>query len=96
MAKRRRKIKAALAAVLVFGIITIRYRNNLKPAQKESQEVLFTVQPGDTLRSVGSRLEEEGIIISSAGAKSYVTVDENKIRKIALFKINVAEVLKNG
>ena len=42
MAKRRRKIKAgriillaALAAVLVFGIITIRYRNNLKPAQKE-------------------------------------------------------------
>ena len=74
MAKRRRKIKAgriillaALAAVLVFGIITIRYRNNLKPAQKESQEVLFTVQPGDTLRSVGSRLEEEGII-RDAGA----------------------------
>ena len=74
MAKRRRKIKAGriillavLAAVLVFGIITIRYRNNLKPAQKESQEVLFTVQPGDTLRSVGSRLEEEGII-RDAGA----------------------------
>ena len=75
MAKRRkRKVRAGriillavLAAVLAFGVITVQYRRNLRPAQSVSQEVLFTVQPGDTLRSVGNRLEEEGII-RDAGA----------------------------
>ena len=67
-----------IAAGLLFAVLTVRSKMNLRPVQSESEEVIVTVNPGDTLRSLGERLEADGVIRDAGsfyryGKKNHLT-----------------------
>ncbi len=63
------------------GCVAKTINNGDEMPSRRVLSALLGINP-NTVQKAFRLLEEEGIIISSAGAKSYVTVDENKIRKI--------------
>ncbi len=67
--RRKRKVRTGrivlivlVLCLLAFGVFRAADSRNLRPVQTTSEEVIFTVNQGDTLRSVSRRLEDEGII----------------------------------
>lgn len=67
--RKRRRIRIGriffllfLIGLLCVGLIYLKYQNAQKPVQKESEEVVFTVNYGDSLKAVTSQLEKENLI----------------------------------
>ncbi len=78
-------ILLALIGAGGFGVYS--YQNNLKPASNESSVVAFSVVEGDSVNSVLTRLEDEGIIKSAFFTKVYA-----KIKGIDNIQINEYEL----
>jgi len=84
--KRRRKKKRGLpwgliivlslicALTGVLGMAAWHYNDSQKPLQSESEKVKFVVAEGDNMRSVTSRLDEEGVIKDGKMAYYYARI----------------------
>ena len=48
--------------VIIFGISFMYYQNNLKAVSSNSNEIVFTIEQGDTVNNIVDRLEKENII----------------------------------
>ena len=76
--RKRRKLRIGRIFLLLFFIAAVfslisffSYQSNIKPIQENSEEVLFTVNPGSSIRSVINDLADQGIIKSAGSAKSW-------------------------
>ena len=75
--KRRLRIGRLLLLLLIpillaAGIGFLSYKNSLKPVQKESEPVSFSVESGMSARQVADQLKEQGIIRNSDFAYYFV------------------------
>ena len=66
---KKRKLKignllvlVAFLLVIIFGISFMYYQNNLKAVSSNSNEIVFTIEQGDTVNNIVDRLEKENII----------------------------------
>ena len=78
---RAKKILIAVLAVLVIVIGAAGgaygyYVSNLLPAEKESEEVTFSIESGDSVENVLTNLEEAGLIRNSFVGKIYVKLSK--------------------
>ncbi|MDO5122783.1 MAG: endolytic transglycosylase MltG, partial [Erysipelotrichaceae bacterium] len=60
----------------VSGILLHNYKKALKPAQELGENVLFTVNAGDSARTVASNLEKAGLINDAGYSYLYVRMNE--------------------
>ena len=97
MAKKRRRRKVKLSNILflflfVFGVFyfvnDFMYKQNLKPVSENSQEVIFTVPDGSTIRSVCNSLDEQGIVKNGNSAYKYARLHNLADVKAGNFLIN--------
>lgn len=97
--KRIYLVLAGAVIVLLIACITIvlLYQNALRPVSSKSKEVQFEIKEAETMDSVLTRLEEEGIIKSAAFAKWYVKFHDAGHIKAGTFVLDTswdtAEVL---
>lgn len=79
--KRTLKVGRILVLLLVVllavcGILFHNYKKALKPAQELGENVLFTVNAGDSARTVASNLEKAGLINDAGYSYLYVRMNE--------------------
>lgn len=99
MAKRTRRKKRKLnrgrllllfviVGLLIYGFLTIRYNNNIKPVQTESEVVLFTVNQGQSTKEIVTNLENEGIIRDANSAYSFAKKNKYNDIKAGDFELD--------
>ena len=72
-----------------MGFQYLKYSNAQKPIQKESEEIAFTVNTGESMRTVTNHLEEQGIIRDAQMAyyfAKFSNLDEVKAGEFVLNK----------
>ncbi len=97
--KKKKKLKPwlkVLIMILTFLIIIIvlmfaLYDYMLQPVSTKSEKVEFTIEEGDSVYGVGSKLESEGLIRSYFAYKIYV-----KLNKVTGYKAGIYEIDKKS
>lgn len=76
------------------GIVSENIKNNDEMPSRRMVSTMLGVNP-NTVQKAYKILEDEGLIASSVGAKSYITIDENKIMllKQELIEQNIKDFL---
>ena len=97
MAKRRKKRRLRLGRVLfllvlvialILGVSYLRYQSNIKPIQSNSEQVLFTVNPGSSTKNVINDLEQQGIIKDANSAYLYARLNKYNDLKAGDFTLD--------
>lgn len=74
-------ISAVLIGILLFNFL-------LGPVSNESEEVLFEVESGSSVYSVGEKLKEEGLIKNDIAYKIYVRLNGVNEYKAGIYKLD--------
>ena len=74
-------ISAVLVGILLFNFL-------LGPVSNESKEVLFEVESGSSVYSVGEKLKEEGLIKNYIAYKIYVRLNGVNEYKAGIYKLD--------
>ena len=95
--KKKQKRRVRIGRVLILLLIPIllfaaamwvSYNNSLKPVQKESETVRFTVQSGESVKEVAAALEEEGLIKNDFYAYYFVRSNDLSDVKVGTYELN--------
>ena len=71
--KTRKLVKATLILIVAFVILFLAaggsgsyaffyYKTNLKPVNSAANSIIYVIEPGDTIKTLGKRLEKDGLI----------------------------------
>lgn len=75
-----------LVFIILFGLIAFNFL--LGPVSNESKEVLFEVEDGSSVYSVGEKLKEEGLIKNYLAYKIYVRLNNVNGYKAGVYKLD--------
>lgn len=88
---------------LIFILFIVLFNLLLRPVEKSGSEVLFKVDIGSSVYSVGKKLEKEGIIRSFLAYKIYVKLNNVTEYKAGSYKLDktystkdIIKILSNG
>ena len=86
--KLKKWVKFLLMLIIIISFVIIFYTFFLSPVSRKSKTILFTVDEGSSVYSVGKKLEDQNIIRSFFAYKVYVKLKGVKSYKAGIYKID--------
>ena len=78
----------SLGLVIIIIVSLCMYFNNLKPVKQGADDVLFTIESGDTYGNIGTALKDAGLIKSNLAYKIYVKTHSCHDLHVGMYILN--------